>query len=138
MGLPGTPVTRATRPPAAGPMLRYLSALNSFGDSGLVVFVVVGASCAPTDITSNAHAAAVRNESFLPDNMRASLSSANDPFGRVGPRVRRAAVLVPDRHVGVRLRDGALPQRACLDARRDERRPPRGVVRRDPRACTGR
>src|SRR5919204_6523260 len=30
-GSPAIPATRETRPPAAGPMLRYLSALNSFG-----------------------------------------------------------------------------------------------------------
>src|SRR5919201_1760870 len=32
-GSPAIPATRETRPPAAGPMLRYLSALNSFGES---------------------------------------------------------------------------------------------------------
>src|SRR5437660_235964 len=30
-GSPGTPATRATRPPTAGPISRYLSALNSGG-----------------------------------------------------------------------------------------------------------
>ena len=33
-GSPGTPATRETRPPAAGPMVRYLSALNGVGASG--------------------------------------------------------------------------------------------------------
>src|SRR5450759_4427892 len=56
-GLPGTPVARDTRPPAAGPTFRYLSALNSFGDSGLSAF---GASCAWTDTRSAAAVAAAR------------------------------------------------------------------------------
>ena len=53
-GLPATPAARDTRPPAAGPMLRYLSDLNSFGYSGFAIF---WASCAPAD-TTNAMAAA--------------------------------------------------------------------------------
>src|SRR5207244_7627367 len=48
-GSPGTPATRDTRPPAAGPMLRYLSALNSFGLSRHAGF---SGSCAPTAITA--------------------------------------------------------------------------------------
>src|SRR5207302_5917912 len=39
------PATRDTRPPAAGPMLRYLSALNSFGESRQTG---LGSSCART------------------------------------------------------------------------------------------
>ena len=42
-GSPGMPATRDTRPPAAGPMFRYLSALNSFGESRQAG---VGSSCA--------------------------------------------------------------------------------------------
>src|SRR5438270_10627693 len=44
-GSPATPATRDTRPPAAGPMLRYLSALNSFGESRQTG---LGSSCART------------------------------------------------------------------------------------------
>jgi hypothetical protein len=55
--LPGTPVARETRPPAAGPMLRYLSAPNSFGASG---FSVLGASWAPTDVARHAAASAAK------------------------------------------------------------------------------
>src|SRR5436190_11988893 len=42
-GSPGMPATRATRPPAAGPMLRYLRALKSFGES---LHAGLGSSCA--------------------------------------------------------------------------------------------
>ncbi len=42
VGSPGTPAARETRPPAAGPMRRYLSALNSLGALGSAF----GASCA--------------------------------------------------------------------------------------------
>src|SRR5438270_12070300 len=48
-GSPATPATRDTRPPAAGPMLRYLSALNSFGLSRHAGF---SGSCAPKAITA--------------------------------------------------------------------------------------
>src|SRR5437764_7994182 len=44
-GSPAMPATRDTRPPAAGPMLRYLRALNSFGESRQTG---VGSSCART------------------------------------------------------------------------------------------
>src|SRR5436189_2726466 len=42
-GSPGMPATRDTRPPAAGPMFLYLSALNSFGESRQAG---LGSSCA--------------------------------------------------------------------------------------------
>src|SRR5450759_348941 len=71
-GLPGTPVARDTRPPAAGPTFRYLSALNSLGDSGLSVF---GASCAWTETMSAVAIVAQRRD--FEKCMRGSLAYAS-------------------------------------------------------------
>src|SRR5215471_1567046 len=88
MGLPATPATRATRPPAAGPMLRYLSALNSFGDSG---FFGVSWPVAPSDSTVSALTAAASHATFRTEGMRASLSSGHGALPCSGPADRRDA-----------------------------------------------
>src|SRR6476646_7435864 len=53
-GSPATPVTRETRPPAAGPIDRYFSALNSRGVS-VGAGAGVDCSCAPTLPTTSRH-----------------------------------------------------------------------------------
>src|SRR3954469_13425933 len=117
-------------------MLRYLSALNSFGDSGVAGF---GASwpAAPSERTASA-AAAVAAATFRAMRMRASLSSGHEPPLCPGADAERAASAVADRRHGIHLRDGALSERARLDPRRDEGRPARRVVRRHARARAGR
>src|SRR5262245_66002782 len=52
-GSPGIPATRDTRPPAAGPMLRYLSALNSLGESRQAGFEIGRASCRESEWLSD-------------------------------------------------------------------------------------
>src|SRR5437773_3964248 len=76
-GSPGMPATRDTRPPAAGPMLRYLRALNSFGESRQAG---LGSSCArsvpwPTKAAIVNSETRNRKRNRAPENvMRRSLS----------------------------------------------------------------
>src|SRR5262245_13844439 len=99
-------------------MLRYFSALNSFGDSGGSGFL---SSCAAPDITTSTHAAAVAKKTVRAEAMRASLSSADDAIDRPRPRACDCGAFVADRHVRVHLRDGAVSERARIDDRADPR-----------------
>src|SRR5689334_18963677 len=104
MGLPGTPATRATRPPAAGPMLRYFRALNSFGDSGLPG-LAASWPAAPSEMTASASAPTVIPATLRAKSMRASLSSADEAHREPAAAPHRHAdAAVADRHERVHLR----------------------------------
>src|SRR5688500_14594015 len=64
-GSPATPATRETRPPAAGPIRRYLRVLNSFGTAASSFFCSCATGAANTKATTSAIAGNVRNLSMV-------------------------------------------------------------------------
>src|ERR1035437_815810 len=111
-GSPGMPAARDTRPPAAGPMLRYLSALNSFGESRQAG---LGSSCARSAIRDAAeHRNTAHNtRNREPENdMRRSLPDGPRVSGRDGTDARCA----PPAGIG---RSTRLSSCRCCTARPD-------------------
>src|SRR5688572_23711709 len=91
-GSPGTPATRDTRPPAAGPTRRYLRALNSFGAAESSFFCSCASGAVTTNATARAVAGNVRILSMVGNSTRLQVASALRRKPHRGYSVRNAAI----------------------------------------------